>query len=150
MLMRTLADLPANPATGLTDEAAAASRARHGGNRLTPPPRTPAWRQFLAKFDDPIIRILLAAAFLEIVIDLFSAPTHGPAAGGIALVLLAACLLLPRWLGRAAWAPALLFGLAAALVPVSVVLGEPSYEGLAIMAAVALATGVAFVSEYRS
>src|SRR5437763_11331266 len=140
--MRTLADLATSPDTGLTDEAAADSRARHGGNRLAPLPRTPAWRQFLAKFDEPIIRILLAAALLEIVIDLFSAPAHGPAAGGIALVLLAVCLLLPRWLGRPGWVPALLFGLAAALVPVSVILGEPSYEGLAIMVAVALATGV--------
>src|SRR5438067_12819681 len=122
--MRTLAELSANPASGLTDEAAADSRARHGGNRLAPLPRTPAWRQFLAKFDEPIIRILLAAALLEIVIDLFSAPTHGPAAGATALVLLAACLLLPRWLRRAAWVPALLFGLAAGLVPVSVAPGE--------------------------
>jgi Ca2+-transporting ATPase len=148
--MRTLADLPTHPAAGLTDEAAIASRARFGSNRLTPLPRTPAWRQFLAKFDEPIIHVLLAAALLKIIIDLFSAPTHGPAAGGAALGLLAACLLLPVWLRRRGWVPALLFGLAVALVPVSVALGHPSFEGLAIMVAVALATGVAFVSEYRS
>src|SRR5438067_1872436 len=143
--MRTLADLSAHPTSGLTDEAAAASRACFGSNRLTPLPRTPAWRQFLAKFDEPIIRVLLAAALLKIIIDLFSAPSHGLAAGGTALALLAACLLLPVWLGRKGWVPALLFGLAVALVPVGVALGEPSFEGLAIMVAVALATGVAFV-----
>src|SRR5580704_6274865 len=132
--MRTIADLPTHPA-GLTDEAAAASRARFGDNRLTPLPRTPAWRQFLARFDEPLIRILLAAALLKIVIDLFSAPAHGPAAGAAALGLLAACLILPTWLRRTAWIPALLFGLAAALVPAGAALGHASYEGLAIMVA---------------
>src|SRR5437764_5574903 len=103
--MRTLADLATSPDTGLTDEAAADSRARCGGNRLTPLPRTPAWRRFLAKFDEPIIRVLLAAALLKIVIDLFSAPAHGPAAGVVALGLLAAGLLLPVGLRRTAWVP---------------------------------------------
>ena len=38
----------------------------------------------------------------------------------------------------------------AALVGVSVLVGKPSYEGPAVMVAVALVTGVAFHAEYRS
>ena len=43
-----------------------------------------------------------------------------------------------------------MFAVAVALVGVSIALGAPSYEGLAVMTAVVLATGVAFASEYRS
>ncbi len=48
------------------------------------------------------------------------------------------------------WIPSALFALAIVLVIVSVAIGHPSYEGLAVMIAVVLATGVAFLSEYRS
>jgi Ca2+-transporting ATPase len=40
---------------GLTPEQVIASRREHGDNVLTPPRRDPLWRQFLAKFDDPLI-----------------------------------------------------------------------------------------------
>ena len=46
---------------GLTPEEVEASRAEHGSNILTPPKRRPVWLQFLDKFKDPIIRILLIA-----------------------------------------------------------------------------------------
>ena len=36
------------------------------------------------------------------------------------------------------------------LVLASIGIGHPSYEGLAVMIAVVLATGVAFLSEYKS
>ena len=51
---------------GLNSEEVAASRAKHGSNNLTPPPRTPLWKLFLEKFTDPVIRILLIAAFLSL------------------------------------------------------------------------------------
>ncbi len=44
----------------------AESREKHGSNSLTPPPRTPLWKLFLEKFSDPVIRILLIAAFLSL------------------------------------------------------------------------------------
>jgi Ca2+-transporting ATPase len=52
--------------TGLTDDQVAASRREHGANILTPPERESLWKLFLEKFEDPIIRILLIAAFLSL------------------------------------------------------------------------------------
>jgi Ca2+-transporting ATPase len=52
--------------TGLTGEQVLESRKRHGENRLTPPEREPLWKLFLEKFEDPVIRILLIAAFLSL------------------------------------------------------------------------------------
>lgn len=51
---------------GLTPQQVAESREKHGSNSLTPPPRTPLWKLFLEKFSDPVIRILLIAAFLSL------------------------------------------------------------------------------------
>ncbi len=51
---------------GLSAREVEASRAEHGENVLTPPPRTPLWKLFLGKFSDPVIRILLIAAFLSL------------------------------------------------------------------------------------
>ncbi len=55
--------------TGLTPEEVAASRSKHGDNLLTPAERDPLWKLFLEKFEDPIIRILLIAAFLSLIIS---------------------------------------------------------------------------------
>ncbi len=52
--------------TGLSDEQVLESRVKNGENILTPPPKTPLWKLFLEKFNDPIIRILLIAAFLSL------------------------------------------------------------------------------------
>jgi Ca2+-transporting ATPase len=52
--------------TGLTDSEVLESRKIHGANLLTPPPKASVWRLFLEKFEDPIIRILLIAAFLSL------------------------------------------------------------------------------------
>ncbi|MBN9517318.1 calcium-translocating P-type ATPase, PMCA-type, partial [bacterium] len=147
--LRDVADLfPKARDAGLGPDDVTKSRERFGANRLTPLPKEPVWKKFLEKFDEPIIKILLAASLLKIVVDLFEA---SPVAGGVGLaavlgVLVAA--LVVKGLGD--WVPSILFGLAAALVGVSVAIGHPSYEGLEVMAAVALATGVAFYSEYRS
>src|SRR5438270_5231981 len=110
--MRTLRDVlkavPASPETGLPTEGVGQSRLLFGANRLTPLPREPLWKKFLEKFNEPIIKILLAAAALSVLVDLFKLLTGGAGQG------------------------------------------HPSVEGLAVMVAVVLATGVAFVSEYKS
>ena len=52
--------------TGLSNEQILESRNKYGENILTPPEREPLWKLFLEKFEDPIIRILLIAAFLSL------------------------------------------------------------------------------------
>ena len=77
--IRHLCDtLNVSPDIGLSREAAEISRQRYGTNRLTRVPPEPLWRKFLAKFDEPIIKILLAAALLSILVELFS-----PESGGV-------------------------------------------------------------------
>lgn len=52
--------------TGLTSQQVEQSRTKHGSNQLSPPARKPLWKLFIEKFNDPIIRILLIAAFLSL------------------------------------------------------------------------------------
>ncbi len=52
--------------TGLTNEQVLENRQKYGENLLSPPKREPLWKLFLEKFNDPIIRILLIAAFLSL------------------------------------------------------------------------------------
>jgi len=52
--------------TGLNNEQVTESRKKYGSNLLTPPKRESLWKLFLEKFEDPIIRILLIAAFLSL------------------------------------------------------------------------------------
>lgn len=54
---------------GLSAHEVEESRKLHGSNILTPPEKTPLWKQFLEKFEDPIIRILLFAWVLAMVIS---------------------------------------------------------------------------------
>ena len=54
---------------GLTPQQVEESRRLHGENVLTPPERVSLWKQFLEKFEDPIIRILLFAWLLSMVIS---------------------------------------------------------------------------------
>ena len=51
---------------GLTAEQVLASREQHGNNVLTQPEQIPLWKQFLVKFNDPLIKILLVALFLSV------------------------------------------------------------------------------------
>ena len=53
---------------GLTDEQVKLSREKHGQNVLTPPHRTSLWKLYLDKYRDPIIQILLVAAFISLVL----------------------------------------------------------------------------------
>ena len=57
--------------TGLTDEQVIASRQEHGNNVLTQPSREPLWKQFLEKFKDPLIKILLVALVLSVSLSLY-------------------------------------------------------------------------------
>ncbi|HEX3150118.1 MAG TPA: calcium-translocating P-type ATPase, PMCA-type [Gemmataceae bacterium] len=145
--LREIADLfPGAEAHGLTHDQVAESLSRFGTNRLTPLPHEPAWRKLFAKFDEPIIKILLAATLLKTVVDLFA----NVLLGVVGAILVAAIIVVARVWRLGPWLPALLFGTAIVLVGMSVLNGQPSVEGLAVMLAVALATGVAFISEYRS
>ena len=56
---------------GLTQEEVEESRRIHGDNVLTPPKKDPLWKQFLEKFSDPIIRILLIALLLSVAVSLY-------------------------------------------------------------------------------
>jgi Ca2+-transporting ATPase len=52
--------------TGLTSKEVEKNRVKYGINILTPVKKDPWWKLFLEKFEDPIIRILLIAAFLSL------------------------------------------------------------------------------------
>src|SRR6202140_5099044 len=108
--MRTLADLeqhlPLSLDQGLTPDAVALSRQRFGVNQPPPFPREPLWKKFIEKFDEPIIKILLAAALLSMVVDLFKANNVLGGIGlGIFVVLLAGAYVLKL----VQWVPTLMF-----------------------------------------
>lgn len=101
---------PSATPTGLTAAEVVASRAAHGANVLTPPPRESPLRQLAAKFADPLIVILLAAGALSLGVAAyeFAALGEGAAAffepvGIFVAVLLATGLsfLFERRAGRA-------------------------------------------------
>lgn len=70
---------------GLSKEEVEASRKQYGENILTPPKKVSLWSQFLEKFDDAIIKILLVAWVLSMII----AGVHcwGPEAKGFVAFL---------------------------------------------------------------
>ncbi len=151
--MRTIREvreaLPTSADSGLDLQGVAESQRRFGSNRLTALPREPLWKKFLDKFDEPIIKILLAAALLSMFVDLFGA---NPVTAGVALGVVVLAVAVVLILRRSEWVPSLMFVSAIALffLGLAVPPHHPSVEGLAVMVAVILATGVAFFSEYRS
>lgn len=70
------------PGSGLTPSQVEENRRAFGSNILSPPPRDPWWKLWLEKFDDPIIRILLLAAGLQMAIG----SLHGEYLEGIAIL----------------------------------------------------------------
>lgn len=68
---------------GLSNESVLENRVRYGENRITPPSRTPWWKLYLEKFNDPVIRILIVAACLSIVIGVI----EGKFIEGIGIIL---------------------------------------------------------------
>lgn len=61
-------DIDKNKRFGLTDEQVKQSREQYGRNVLTPPHRTSLWKLYLDKYRDPIIQILLVAAFVSLIL----------------------------------------------------------------------------------
>ncbi len=57
--------------TGLTDIQVRESREKYGSNLLTPAEKIPLWKQFLNKFKDPLIIILLVAGVLSVGISIY-------------------------------------------------------------------------------
>ena len=82
--------------TGLSAQEVEASRKEHGENVLTPPAKKPLWLQFLDKFKDPLIIILIIAGLLSIGIAFYEyiGLGHGAAVffepGGIFVAILLA------------------------------------------------------------
>ncbi len=82
--------------TGLSAQEVEVSRKEHGENVLTPPAKKPIWLQFLDKFKDPLIIILILAGVLSIGISFYEylGLGHGAAVffepGGIFVAILLA------------------------------------------------------------
>ena len=66
---------------GLSEAQVAESRRSHGANVMSPPPKDPLWKQFLEKFEDPLIIILLIAGALSIGISCYEYWGLGEGAG---------------------------------------------------------------------
>ena len=66
---------------GLKQREVEESRRKHGNNVLTPPEKEPLWKQFLEKFSDPIIRILLIALLLSVGVSLYQLFTGAESLG---------------------------------------------------------------------
>ncbi|MDE7396287.1 MAG: haloacid dehalogenase, partial [Muribaculum sp.] len=64
-------DIDFSSLRGLTDTEVAKSREQHGSNIVTPARKKPVWLQFLNKFSDPLIIILLIAGCLSIAISTY-------------------------------------------------------------------------------
>ena len=55
---------------GLQSSEVPVYRERFGPNVLTPPVREPVWKQYLKKYDDPIIKILIIAVIISLVVSI--------------------------------------------------------------------------------
>jgi Ca2+-transporting ATPase len=149
--MRSLAEvqklLPVNAEDGLPAAAVEQSRRQFGVNSLTPLPREPVWKKFLEKFDEPIIKVLLAAALLSMLVDLFKVNN---VVGALSVGLLIAVVVAALVLRKGAWIPSILYVAALSFFFVGLFTGHVLVEGLAVMVAVSLATGGAFWVEFKS
>ena len=68
---------------GLRADEVLVQRRTYGPNVLTPPPRAAWWQEYLAKFDDPVIRILMVAAAVAIGVGALD----GKVAEGVGIVV---------------------------------------------------------------
>ncbi|MBF0542859.1 MAG: cation-translocating P-type ATPase [Candidatus Riflebacteria bacterium] len=68
---------------GLSPEKVEENRKKFGSNKILPPEPEPWWKLYLEKFDDPIIKILMVAAFLAVLTGL----VEGTPYEGIAIIL---------------------------------------------------------------
>jgi P-type Ca2+ transporter type 2C len=74
--------------SGLTTGQVAEFRKKYGVNVMTPPVREPLWKQYLEKFNDPIIKILLFAVSISFIVSLVMGSGFLDTIGIIAAVLL--------------------------------------------------------------
>lgn len=77
---------------GLSRDQVEASRAQHGANTMTPPPRKPWWEQYFEKFNDPVIRILMIAAGIAVGIGALHGEVAAEGVGIIVAIFLATFL----------------------------------------------------------
>jgi Ca2+-transporting ATPase len=64
-------------------------RKKYGANAMTPPVRESLWKQYLKKFDDPIIKILLLAVTISLIVSLVQGSGFLDTIGIILAILLA-------------------------------------------------------------
>jgi Ca2+-transporting ATPase len=74
---------------GITTAQIAKFRATYGANAMTPPIREPLWKQYLEKFNDPIIRILLLAVAVSTIVSVIRGSGLLDTIGIIIAILLA-------------------------------------------------------------
>ena len=74
---------------GITSEQVENLRLRYGKNELTPPQRDPVWKQYLRKYDDPIIKILVIAIIISVIVSIVEKSGLYETIGIILAVLLA-------------------------------------------------------------
>jgi Ca2+-transporting ATPase len=73
---------------GLASDRVESLRQQYGANVITPPAREQLWKQYLEKFDDPIIRILLIAVGISAVVAIIKGTSLLDTIGIIAAVFL--------------------------------------------------------------
>src|SRR5262249_25391217 len=81
--MSSTAAPPGLPSPGLPAAQVEESRRAPGTNSRTPPKRDPWWKQYLEKFEDPVIRILVIAAIIQIGVGAYK----GEYIEGLAIVI---------------------------------------------------------------
>ncbi|MCK9593513.1 MAG: calcium-translocating P-type ATPase, PMCA-type [Methanoregula sp.] len=74
--------------SGLQTSQVAEFRLKFGVNEMTPPVREPLWKQYLEKFNDPIIKILLLAVTISLVVSVIQGSGFLDAIGIIIAILL--------------------------------------------------------------
>jgi len=74
--------------SGLTTSQVAEFRKKFGTNIMTPPVREPLWKQYLKKFSDPVIKILLLAVALSAIVSLIKGSGFLDTIGIILAILL--------------------------------------------------------------
>ena len=99
---------------GLSEQQVQENRTRYGVNILTPPEKEPLWKQFLEKFSDPIIKILLVALLLSVGVACYqfltgaeSASVFLEPAGILAAILLLGAVVVEDAAPAAVWLPVL-------------------------------------------
>ncbi len=74
---------------GLQSSEVPVFREKFGSNVITPPVREPVWKQYIKKFDDPIIKILIIAVIISLVVSIIQEISIYDTLGIIIAILLA-------------------------------------------------------------